>query len=71
MSTMASQITSQLFTQPFIRKQIKENVKLRVTGLCARKFTGERTKGQQREMLRFEDAIVRHPRENPLVAVSI
>ena len=25
---------SRLFTQPFIQAQIKENIKLRVTGLC-------------------------------------
>ena len=35
MSTMASQSpASRLFSQPFIRAQIKETSKLRVTGLC-------------------------------------
>ena len=35
--TMAYQIASLtiVFTQPFIRVQIKENIKFRVTGLCA------------------------------------
>ena len=33
MGAMASQITS--LTQPFIKLQIKEKSKLRVTGLCA------------------------------------
>ena len=37
MGTMAYQIASLtiVFTQPFIRVQIKENIKFRVTGLCA------------------------------------
>ena len=34
MGEMASQITS-LITQPFIQTQIKQTLKLRVTGLCA------------------------------------
>ena len=36
MGAMASQITSlTMLTQPFIRAQIKETIKLRVTGICA------------------------------------
>ena len=31
---------SRLFTQPFIRAQIKENIKAHVTGLCAGNSTG-------------------------------
>ena len=34
MGTVASQITSWLFTQPFIQVTIKEKTKLRVTGFC-------------------------------------
>ena len=42
MGAMASQITSRLFTQPFIQTQIKENIKApRHWPLCG-EFTGER-----------------------------
>ena len=34
MGVMVSQITSQLFTLPFIQAQIKEKSKLCVAGLC-------------------------------------
>ena len=33
---------SRLFTQPFIQAQIKETIKLHVTGLCEGEFTGDR-----------------------------
>ena len=35
MGAMASTITSRLLTQPFIQAQIKENIKVHVTCLCA------------------------------------
>ena len=35
MGTITSQITSQLFTQPFIQHRSNKTTKLRVTGLCA------------------------------------
>ena len=35
MDAIASQITSLLFTQPFIQANIKKTSKLRVTDLCA------------------------------------
>ena len=50
MSAMASQLTSRLFTQPFIQAQIKENIKAPCHWPLCGEFTGDRwiprTKGQ-------------------------
>ena len=51
---------SRLFTQPFIQTQIKENIKLRATGLCAGKSpVNSPHKGPvTRKMILFDDVIM-------------
>ena len=60
MGTVASQITSLLFTQPFIQTQIKENTEARVTGLCVGNSPGNSPhKGPvTREVFPFDDVIM-------------
>ena len=66
MGAIASQITSlTIFTQPFIQTEIKENIKARVTGLCAGNSlgTGEfpAQMASNAEMFPFDDVIMTLP----------